>query len=119
MSTENNKLGSVISLMNELDGETIQYILEQIGMDEQIHNQLKVKNMINRIDNIEEITKDITYVTAKIFEMKMFKGNVDENFDKVYKIANNFVSNPPKGFAWGLGLDDEFIANFVFKNTKL
>ena len=37
MSTENNKLGSVISLMNELDGETIQYILEQIGMDEQIH----------------------------------------------------------------------------------
>jgi len=119
MSTDNKKLESIILLMNELDGETIQYILEQIGMDEQIHNQLKVKNMINRIDNIEEITKDITYVTAKIFEMKMFKGNVDENFDKVYKIANDFVSNPPKGFEWGLGLDDEFISDFVFKNTEL
>ena len=119
MSTDNKKLESIILLMNELDGETIQYILEQMGMDEQIHNQLKVKNMINRIDNIEEITKDITYVTAKIFEMKMFKGNVDENFDKVYKIANNFVSNPPENFEWGLGLDDEFIHDFVFKNIEL
>ena len=58
MSTDNKKLESIILLMNELDGETIQYILEQIGMDEQIHNQLKVKNMINRIDNIEEISKE-------------------------------------------------------------
>lgn len=119
MSTENNKLGSIISLMNELDGETIQYILEQIGMDEQIHNQLKVKNMINRIDDIEEVTKDITYVATKIFEMKIFKGNVDENFDKVYNIASNFVNNPPNNFEWGLGLDNEFIANFVFKNIEL
>ena len=37
MSTDNKKLESIILLMNELDGETIQYILEQIGMDEQIH----------------------------------------------------------------------------------
>ena len=59
MSTDNKKLESIILLMNELDGETIQYILEQIGMDEQIHNQLKVKNMINRIDNIEEITNEL------------------------------------------------------------
>jgi len=75
--------------------------------------------MINRTDNIEETIKDVVYVAAKIFEMKIFKGNVDENFDKVYKIANNFVSNPPYGFEWGLGLDDEFIANFVFKNIEL
>jgi hypothetical protein len=51
--------------------------------------------------------------------MKIFKGNVDENFDKVYKIANNFVSNPPENFEWGLGLDGEFIADFVFKNIDL
>ena len=51
--------------------------------------------------------------------MKIFKGNVDENFDKVYKIASNFVSNPPDSFEWGLGLDDEFIADFVFKNIEL
>jgi len=44
MITDNNKLDSIMSLMNELDGETIQYILEKIGMDEQIYNQLKVKN---------------------------------------------------------------------------
>lgn len=75
--------------------------------------------MINRIDSIEETTKDVAYVASKIFEMKIFKGNVDENFDKVYKISNNFVSNPPDSFEWGLGLDDEFIANFVFKNIEL
>jgi len=75
--------------------------------------------MINKIYDIEKITKDITYVAAKIFEMKILKGNVDENFDKVYKIASNFVSNPPDSFEWGLGLDDEFIADFVFKNIEL
>jgi len=75
--------------------------------------------MINRTDNIEKTIKDVVYVASKIFEMKIFKGNVDENFDKVYRIANNFVSNPPNGFEWGLGLDDEFIANFVFKNIEL
>ena len=79
----------------------------------------KINNMINRIDNIEERTVDVTYITAKIFEMKIFKGNVDENFDKVYKIANDFVSNPPNGFEWGLGLDNEFISDFVFKNIEL
>jgi len=75
--------------------------------------------MINRTDNIEETIKDVVYIAAKIFEMKIFKGNVDENFDKVYKIASNFVSNPPDSFEWGLGLDDEFIADFVFKNIEL
>lgn len=90
-----------------------------MNIDEQIHNQLKVKNMINRIDDIEETAKDVTYVAAKIFELKIFKGNVDENFDKVYNIANDFVSNPPNNFEWGLGLDDEFINDFVFENIEL
>lgn len=75
--------------------------------------------MESKLNNMNSNKKDITYVTAKIFEMKIFKGNVDENFDKVYEIANNFVSNPPENFEWGLGLDGEFIADFVFKNIDL
>jgi len=49
MSTENNKLESIILLMNELDGETIQYILEQIGMDEQLYSQLKIKEELKKV----------------------------------------------------------------------
>mgnify|MGYP000453828413 CR=1 FL=1 len=46
--------------------------------------------MINRTDNIDETIKDVVYVAAKIFDMKIFKGNVDENFDKeiLTKIKN-------------------------------
>lgn len=75
--------------------------------------------MESKLNNMNSNKKDITYVTAKIFEMKIFKGNVDENFDKVYEIANNFAKNPPDNFEWGLGLDGEFIADFVFKNIDL
>ena len=31
---------AVITLLKEVDGETMQYILEQIGMDDQMHRQL-------------------------------------------------------------------------------
>ena len=36
----------------DIDGETMQYILEQIGMDEQMHRQLVMKNDFG-------VTKDI------------------------------------------------------------
>ncbi len=66
-----------------------------------------------------ERTKDIAYICSRLFELKILRGNVNENFDKIFSIAQKFVDNPPKGFAWGEGLDDEYIYDFAFKNIEL
>ena len=63
--------------------------------------------------------ENIAYICSRLFEFKILKGNVNENFDKIFDIACKFVDNPPKGFEWGLGLDDEYIFNFAFKNIEL
>ena len=47
LPSEDQRVLEVVSLLKdnlwELDGETMQYILEEVGMDEQMHKQLNVK----------------------------------------------------------------------------
>lgn len=50
-------VNSIIGLINEmeLDGETMQYILEQTAMDEQMHRQLVMsKHVVDTLALLEE-----------------------------------------------------------------
>ena len=51
---------TIIDMLNhiEVDGETMQYILENVGMEDQMLKQLMVKTSVERLEDLLEMRKE-------------------------------------------------------------
>jgi len=50
----------------EVDGETMQYILEQVGMDEQMLRQLVMTMPMNQVEDLMEERKELNRLTKPV-----------------------------------------------------
>lgn len=76
MELTQTQKNEAINILSNADGEDIQYILEKIGMDEQILKQLSVTS----IYRLKMIMDDINAIKQFILE-----NNLDETFQKPTK----------------------------------
>jgi hypothetical protein len=51
---------TIIDMLNhiDVDGETMQYILENVGMEDQMLKQLMVKTSVERLEDLLEMRKE-------------------------------------------------------------
>ena len=50
----------------EVDGETMQYILKQVGMDEQMLRQLMMTMPMNQVEDLIEERKELNRLTKPV-----------------------------------------------------
>ena len=50
----------------EVDGETMQYILKQVGMDEQMLRQLMMTMPMNQVEDLMEERKELNRLTKPV-----------------------------------------------------
>lgn len=68
MTPQEIKSQAVIQLLKhmEVDGETMQHILKQVGMDEQMLRQLMMSMPMNQVEDLIEERKELNRLTKPV-----------------------------------------------------
>lgn len=68
MTPQEIKTQAVIQQLKhmEVDGETMQYILKQVGMDEQMLRQLMMSMPMNQVEDLIEERKELNRLTKPV-----------------------------------------------------